>query len=224
MKLFVFTNPQNAAANLRHDQGWLVTGLPDANSEGRYGLSFAIPNGTNNLWGCELNISAPGMSPLRFRARLGFGENNEAYLLADDFQLIPEKECPPVNPPVDPSNDEPRTPLEVINMVYLSGAFNLMTHTGCGLFTEACCMELHERFSKSYGHVKKTGSQNQFNGHAVDAVHLLRSHPNDDGTITEDGIYDIIISSVSPDAQPAFNFAGAADPNLWYYPAAKLVP
>jgi hypothetical protein len=65
-----------------------------------------------------------------------------------------------------------------------------------------------------WGHVAKNPGQNQYHQHAVDAVMLLANAGN-----TGAGIYDIIYSSASPEAKPAFNYAGPPDYNLWLYPA-----
>jgi hypothetical protein len=62
--------------------------------------------------------------------------------------------------------------------------------------------------------VKKVGAQNNYNGHAVDALQLLK-----DTKDTKAGIYDIIFSSESPEAKIVFNRADDPAPNLWYYPA-----
>jgi hypothetical protein len=85
---------------------------------------------------------------------------------------------------------------------------------GCGAFTEAACAALNEQHSADWGHIKKDPAQNQYNGHAVDAI-MLRATAG----VTTPGIYDIIMSTESPDALPAWSYKGPPDLALWYYPA-----
>jgi hypothetical protein len=139
-----------------------------------------------------------------------------AAFSADDFILADEKECPPPQPPNPPQPSG--SPLDMINQMYATGKFNLATKSGCGLFTEACCKVLHENHSPSWGHLRKTGAQNQFNGHAVDAIQLLVPELN-----CEAFIYDIITDSESPNAHPALNVAGAPEPSLFLYPPKPIL-
>jgi hypothetical protein len=44
------------------------------------------------------------------------------------------------------------------------------TTESCGTFTELVVEVLHEQVNANYGHVKKTGAQTQYRGHAVDAL------------------------------------------------------
>lgn len=220
MKMFVFTNPENTHAVLRHDKGWSATAVADTHPTGRAGQSFTIPTDTPNGWGAELYLTADKRNPIRLRGILTFSQDDLAYLLVDDFQLFPEKECPPVNPPQpEPPPVQVKTPKEAIDIIYATGLYDLQTKEGCGKFTEEVCNQLHSMFSKQYGHVRKTGAQNQYNGHAVDAINLLQDHNNFDGTTTKAGVYDIIFSTESPEAKPSFNRVGNPAPELWYFPA-----
>ena len=63
--------------------------------------------------------------------------------------------------------------------------------------------------AQTWGHILKTPGQNQYNGHAVDALMCLAGPDN--------GIWDIVHDSVSPNASPQYIYKGPADPNLWYY-------
>lgn len=227
-QLFVFPTPPGARATLRTDSGYEAVAVPKADPDGRPGLCFdSIPVGHPNGNGAEVNFSAEGKSPLKLRAILllkdgeipwPIGGGRNAALLADDFHLpdivekivIIEKPCDPTDPP-----HSAKDPMGIINEVFKTGKFNLATKEGCGKFTEECCKQLHERHHQLWGHIRKSGAQNQFNGHAVDAIQLLAAHS--DGT--KAGIYDIISSSESTDAKPAFNFAGDPRTDLWYYPA-----
>jgi hypothetical protein len=82
---------------------------------------------------------------------------------------------------------------DVVQLVFQTGNFDLSTHDGCGLFTEACARELFKG-DPNFGHLKKRPAQNQYNWHAVDAV-LYRP--------TGQSI-DLVAASESPDARPAW--------------------
>lgn len=216
MKLLIFPTPLNAHCELTPDPtGKVIVGQPDTHSSGRPGQSFTLPDGLPTGNGSQLSITAPGKVPLLQRGILWVGGGSvDTYFQADDFHLADEKVCPdptPIPPtPIPPPTD--KTPLGIIKSVYATGLYDLNTKEGCGKFTEACCKSLHELLDTSYGHLRKSGAQNQYNGHAVDALQRLSPQ-------LEAGIFDIIISSESPQAQPAYNKAGDADPSKWYYPA-----
>ena len=61
----------------------------------------------------------------------------------------------------------------------------------------------------------KSPGQNQYNNHAVDALYALYGN--------DAGVWDIITSSVSSSAKPAFNDAGEGNPEEWR-PPAPLTP
>ena len=214
--LFIYPTPLDAECNLGHDTGFNVDGQDNVDPNGRPGKSFNIPDGVPDRNGCTLRIAAPGYQELRIRGLLVM-EEDDCYLYADDF-LLTEASLPPdpEEPPDSGGGDvTPQTPIEVINGVYGTGRYNLATHPGCGEFTEECCRQLHRLLSRGYGHIKKDPGQNQYNGHAVDAVMLLVN-----SSTAGAGIYDIIVDSVSPNAHPAFNFVGPPDPNKWYWDEA----
>jgi hypothetical protein len=82
----------------------------------------------------------------------------------------------------------------VVDRVFAeSGPWDLTTHDGCGLFTEAAARALW-REDPDFGHLRKTPGHNQYNGHAVDAV-LYRPTGQ---TI------DLIAFSETPQARPAW--------------------
>jgi hypothetical protein len=209
-ELIVFTDPPNALVQLIHDSGYSAVAIPVTHASGRPGQGISIPDTVPNNNGCELRISADGKVTLKQRAILIYNQSY-AYLMTDDFYLsdTPSEVTPP-NPPAEgPPNAQ--DPAGIINWVYASGSYDLSTHDGCGLFTEACTTALHDWNNQMWGHIKKTGAQNQYNGHAVDALQCLA------GPFA--GIWDIVHDSVSPNATPAFNYKGIPDPALWYYPA-----
>ena len=213
-KLMIFPSPIDAGCVLTSDQGWSVRGEPGSDEAGRPGVAFSVPEGTPSGWGSRLVIEAEGMVTIEQRGLLVL-DGSRWLFYADDFHMQPMPEPPapeePDEPDVEPGEQSPQ---EIIQEVWETGEYQLVTKEGCGLFTEACCEVLHDKHSKAWGHVRKHEGQNQYNGHAVDAVMLGANAPD-----CENGIYDIIQSSESPEAKAVFNYAGPADPDLWYYPA-----
>lgn len=206
---YVFTNATGATIGLAHDSGWSATALPGTDPQGRVGQVFEIPDSVADQQGAQLNLDAEGKVPIQLRGVLAYA-GTRAYLQCDDFTMqdLPAPPEPPEPPPVTGG-----TPLEIINGVYASGNYNLATKTGCGQFTEEVARQLAAAFGPMWGHVAKAPGQNQYNAHAVDAVHSLAGNDH--------GIWDIITSSVSSSAKPAFNRAGDSEPELWR-PTAPL--
>lgn len=208
-KYFVFSTPADARIGLAHDSGWRATAVPGTDPQGRAGQVFAIPDSVPSGQGAQLNLDADGKVPIQLRGVLVYADttsDTRAYLQCDDFTLA-DVPAPP-EPPTPPTAS---TPLELINGVYATGQFNLATKTGCGAFTEECCRQLAATFGAQWGHVAKAPGQNQYQNHAVDAVMALAG--------SDHGIWDIIVSSVSSSARPAFNRAGDSKPDLWRPPA-----
>jgi hypothetical protein len=212
-KYYVFTSdsesstPLDATIVAAHDSGWSGTAVAATDPPGRKGKVFDVPDTVPDKNGCQLDITLGGYTPTKTRELLTY-VGDRAYLQCDDFRLV---KLPVVQPPTPPPNPNPSTPLEVINAVYATGQFNLATHTGCGQFTEECCRQLATAFGAVWGHVAKSPGQNQYQNHAVDAVMSLAG--------PDHGIWDIIVSSVSSSARPAFNRAGDSKPELWRPPA-----
>jgi hypothetical protein len=216
--LVIYPTPIDALCQLQHDAGWSVDGKPYTDTNGRPGQSFDIKDDTPNYWGCRLVLSHAGKVSIMMRGLLVSTTGNWLFY-ADDFTM--QDVPPPVIielPPVPPTNPPSTalTPYQIIQAVYATGKFNLATKEGCGMFVEECTKQLHERHSPNWGHIKKIPPQNNYNGHAVDAMQLLQSVLTSNGN-TEQGIYDIITSSESVDAKPAFNRTGDCRPDLWYY-------
>lgn len=204
---YVFTNATDPHVTLTHDSGWSGTAVPGTDPHGRPGVVLEIPETVPNQNGAQLNLDAAGKTPLQVRGLLVYSDPTRAYLQVDDFQLVDLPTAPEPPPP----NPNPSTPLEVINGVYATGLYNLATKSGCGGFTEECCRQLAATFGAQWGHVAKSPGQNQYQNHAVDAVMSLAG--------SDHGIWDIIVSSVSSSARPAFNRAGDSKPELWRPPA-----
>jgi hypothetical protein len=77
-----------------------------------------------------------------------------------------------------------------VDAVYASATWDLQTKAGNGCFTEAVVYRLHQ-LDPNWGHLAKFGGQNQWNGHAVDAVLHKSGYA-----------VDIIGSSETPKAAP----------------------
>ncbi len=217
-KLMIFPTPLNARCQLQHDSGWAIDGKPDTDSQGRPGQSFDVPADTPDMWGSRLVLTADKKISIMQRGLLVNNSHNWLFY-ADDFIM---QDVPPpviIEVPVPPNPDPPSTaltPFQIIQGVQAKNKFDLSTKEGCGQLVEASVKELHERHSPNWGHIRKTGAQNQYNGHAVDALQLLVSVLTSNGN-TEQGIYDIVTNSESPDAKVAFNRQGDCRPDLWYY-------
>ena len=215
MKLYLFRDLLDAW--LRHDTGPTFPSVVDTHPTGRVGRSITLPDTLLDKQGGELTLRWAGHPNRTQRGIVVYGipglPSNEAFLLADDFmpdQIPVPLPQPPV--PIPPTPQPGETPEQTIAAVWATGQHELLTKDGCGTFTEACCQALHDRLDLSYGHVRKTGAQNQYHGHAVDALQRLVP-------VDQSGIFDIITNSESPNAKPAYNRAGDTRPDLWYYPA-----
>lgn len=206
-QLWVYTTPSNAVVQLTADNGVSVLGVPTTH-EGRADAQLIeIPFDTEGM-GASLHISADGHVPFSGRAIL-MSVDGEAFLQMDDFHLAVQSGVPSPEPTPPPSYHG--TPEEIIDQVYNQTHPDLSTHEGCGKFTEDCATALHDNSSQWWGHIKKNPGQNQYNGHAVDAIMLASG--------VGAGIWDIVHDSVSPSATPQYIYKGPPDLNLWYYPA-----
>lgn len=210
-KYYVFTSDYEnssvlqAKVDLAHDSGFSGIAVPATDPQGRAGQLIEVPDSVPDRNGAELNVTIEGYTPIKLRGILKY-EGDRAYLQCDDFRLVKiPVVIPPPEPPVPPPTGS--EPLDIINGVYASGNYNLATKTGCGAFTEECCRQLVTAFGPQWGHVAKSPGQNQYNNHAVDAIMALFGN--------DCGIWDIITSSVSSSARPAFNDAGAVNPEIW---------
>jgi hypothetical protein len=202
----IYPTPLESHVTLKPDAGGAITGIPYTDSSGRFAQLCTVPDGTPSGHGAELTIEAPGYLSQRVRGFLVL-DKELARLQVDDFTLTAEPEAPAPAPPTTGGD-----PFAIINAVYATGQYNLATHEGCGQFTEGCLAALMAQASPMWGHILKTPGQNQYQGHAVDALMLLAGPGN--------GIFDIIQSSVSPEAKPQYIRQGDPDPDLWYQPTA----
>lgn len=205
--LMIYPAPLDAHVQLTPDGGAPTIGTPHTDPQGRPGQVCQVAEGTGSGGGAELRIEAPDYLALRVRGFLILDkEDRSARLQVDDYTLTAD--------PTPPPPETYGSPEEIITQVYESTHPNLATVEGCGKFTEDVCTALHGHHSQAWGHIDKDPGQNQYNGHAVDAVMLLNNTPD-----TSAGIYDIIFSSASPEAHPAFNFVSPPNPEDWVYPA-----
>lgn len=205
--LYLYATPLGARVCVRLDDGRELVGEPGTFNGRADAHRILLPPGLA-VQGAIMSVSAEGMIPFDNR---GILDPREPCFKLDDVRLVPVPPPPEPPPPPDPTRD----PFAIIQSVYAEGGFDLSTKEGSGLYTEAACTALHDLHSNEWGHIKKEPAQNQFNGHAVDAL-MLRWPAG----ATVAGIYDIIWSCESPEAAPAWSFKGEPDPNLWYYPAA----
>ena len=222
-ELVLFYDWPGATGSLRIGNGVVVQSHPTTYpGTPRPGLGFACPDGSPQGWGADVTFNAPGKYPVSVKGILWFNDSRTPYpwnpgqQAALSFDDATQSAIPIPSTPVDPDGpfNPDANPMAIINSVYNTGLYNLATHDGCGKFTEECCKQLHLQHSVMWGHIKKNPGQEQYNGHAIDAIQLLNAMPNCDR-----GIYDIIVGSQAPGAHPALN--RVSDPNsaLWYYPA-----
>lgn len=206
-QLWIYTTPANALVQLIADNGTSVLGVPQTHEGRNDAQLLSIPFDTEGM-GCSVRVSFDGYNTFEGRAILMTAEN-EAFLQMDDFHLSPISATIPPIPPTPPTYYG--TPEEIIDQVYKTTNPDLSTHDGCGRFTEDCATALHNNSSQWWGHIKKDPGQNQYNGHAVDAIMLASG--------VGAGIWDIVHDSVSPSATPQYIYKGPPNLDLWYYPA-----
>jgi hypothetical protein len=220
---YVFVrNATNPTVRLAHDAGWSGTAVPGTAPDGRAGFVFNLPTTVPPNQGAQLDISAPNKITQSVRGLLTF-TGDRAYLQCDDFTLADIPAAPPIPEPPTPQpppgpGDDVVNHLDRINAWYATGAYDLSTKSGCGTFTEQVALDFARFYAdrnQRWGHIKKTGAQNQYNGHAVDAIQNLYGD--------QDGKWDIIVSSVSASAHPAFNDAGEANPDD-FLPVSAVKP
>lgn len=214
--LYIYSTPPGADVTLTLDTGATLTGTACTANGRADAHRITLPSGTPTQ-GSTLRVGCAGYVAFSGRGILETDDNPPRFLF-DDVHLTeaaavtpPTPEPPPLNPNADP--------LAIINGVYATGKYPLATKTGCGEFTEACCYALYTQQSNLWGHIKKNPGQNQYDGHAVDAVQLLGASGS-----TEAGIYDIVHDSESPNATPSLNFKGEPDPNLYLPPSPPSPP
>ena len=206
-EMWIYTTPPEATVTLSPDNLGMLTAVRQTAPNGRTDAHLIqLPSTYTQGAGGEMNVTCDGYVGVKHRGFVIPNPTGEARFQLDDIHLSPTPVAPPTPQPPDPgpTPQPPSDPLDVINAVHATGAYNLATKSGCGEFTEACAWELARTFGASWGHIMKDPGQNQYAGHAVDAIQSIY------GEYT--GKWDIIVSSVSSSAHPAFNDAGEADP------------
>lgn len=215
-ELYIYAKPAESVVDLMLDNGTHLS-APTTSANGRDDAHrLQLPSGTSGQGGV-ITVSAPGRVSQRVRGIAAPSDGGVALFMFDDFGELPV--APPPVPEPAPPRDPSLDPFAIINAVYQQGEFDLSTKAGCGEYTEAACEALNEQHSPWWGHIRKNPGQNQWVGpsgvgHAIDAVQLMAQAGS-----TGPGIYDIILSTESPDAMPAWSYKGPPDPTLWYYPA-----
>ncbi len=205
-ELVIYANAPGSVVQVTLDSGQVLSaGASTANGRDDAHV-IALPDGTRGQ-GSLLSVTADGYQTKTVRGIVHPNDDGDALYQFDDFgPLEPAHTAPPTPEPAPPMGDDPES---IIHAVYETGDHDLSTHDGCGEFTEDCCAALHENHSEMWGHIRKNPGQNQYNGHAVDAVMLLAG----EGC----GIYDIVHDSVAPNASPQYIYKGPPDPEIWYY-------
>lgn len=215
--LVIYTTPKVSQVRLVVDNGSVYFGEP-ASLNGRDDAHLIHLPDTLASIGALLEVSADGYVLFSNRGILMVSPGGwDTTFQLDDVHLQAKDSAAPEPEPEPPPVVDWSDPLTVILWVYEDTHADLSTHEGCGKFTEDCCKVLHNNNSPLWGHIRKNPGQNQYNGHAVDAIMLLAFSGS-----TPAGIYDIIHDSVSPTASPSFNYKGEPDNNLWYYPPANV--
>jgi len=96
---------------------------------------------------------------------------------------------PPIDPPIDPPEPEVEIPYEFDDVNAIDAAYPHLlqqnTRESCGEFTERVILRLAAQ-DRNWGHVGKSGAQNQYRGHAVDAI-MYKTVP--------DKVVDIIVGA-----------------------------
>jgi hypothetical protein len=203
-ELYLYTTPIEADVELALDDGRVIPGDPTVHQGRDDAHRLTLPDDVTGQ-GAVLRVTCSGFVPFENR---GILNPARPCFELDDIRLTPEPE-PPTPPVRDPNVD----PQAICQAVYEQGTYDLATKEGCGVYTEDCCRSLFVQQSYWWGHIKKDPAQNQWNGHAVDAIQLMQQAGG-----TEPGIYDIIWSTESPDAAPAWSYKGPPDFDLWYPP------
>lgn len=203
-ELYFYSTPEDSRVELTLDNGTTVVGIPCSANGRDDAHRFVLADGTP-IQGSVLRVSCDGYTGIEHR---GILRPDLSGFMLDDVHLSPVP-VPPTPPKPDPNAD----PEAIIDAVFELDNNNLETKEGCGEFTHDCCCELHAKHSALWGHIRKSGAQNQWDGHAVDALMLLAKAGG-----TNAGIYDIIHDSESPNASAVFNWKGEPDPNLWMDP------
>ena len=83
-----------------------------------------------------------------------------------------------------------------VRQFYNPQTMDLSTAAGCGKFVEAVI----NGTGPEWGHIKKSGSQTQYNGHAVDAIMYRSNTPLYNGLLYQ--AVDIVLGAEAPGAQP----------------------
>lgn len=207
-ELYFFTQPETAAVQITLDTGQVIPAEKGTYKGRSDGNLMRIPMDVTGTLGSSLKITqTDGTVTFENRGLLITSQTGEALFALDDVRYVAE--VVPVPPePIKPVETDP---LSLIQAVYATGEHDLSTKEGCGQFVEACCTSLHENNNAGWMHDKRVPPQNSYNSHAVDAIQCIAGQYY--------GMWDIIHSSVSPDAAPCFNLAGPPNPQNACYPA-----
>ena len=167
----IYPTPVDATVTLTPDSGGSYTGVPYTHTSGRQGQVCYVSDETPDQQGTTLNVSAPNYLPSRLRGFLvldSVDSDDVARLQVDDVALDSAGAPPPTTtPPSGPPNPgryhaTARLQRDASATVDERG----LRHLRRGLLRARCTA----KSSPYWGHVKKFEGQNQYNGHAVDAI------------------------------------------------------
>jgi hypothetical protein len=205
--LYFYTTPADAEVVVTLDTGHVFVGLPCVANGREDAHRVTLPADTPTQ-GAFVRVTCAGYQTVEGRGILETDDDEVPTFIWDDYHLIP---LPPPPEPPSPANPH-QDPFAIIEAVYQQGDFDLSTKQGCGEYTEACVETLHASHSADWGHIRKTTAQNNWQGHAVDAIYLRWPAGE-----TAAGVWDIVFDTESPNAEPSWSYKGATDPTLWYY-------
>lgn len=210
-ELCIYARPPHTQITVLLDNGVNLL-LPATIANGRDDAHVVVLPAGTTAQGAVVRATLDGIIVRELRGIVCPADLGPADFRFDDFGDVTPPATPEPDPPLPPNPYA--DPEAILHRVYAEQYYDLSTKEGCGTFTEAVVEALHAEQSDHWGHIRKTAAQNQWNGHAVDAVLLLVAVGE-----TAQGCYDIIWSTESPDAVPLWTYKGP-DPNaatIWYY-------
>ena len=179
------------------DQGMHVNPVP-----------FEVPDEDWPFYGMSVMIDADGNGVPRGRIWLPTVTPDANGYYTNEIQVIADDPNPS-------SGETAPNMFSVLESVNASRPWRLAEAyedeaDGRGAFVEAAVTAMHDTDAR-FGHIQKNPGQNQYNGHAVDALVFK----NDDGTTGE--IFEIVTDS----GELCWRFVDRSEANLgkWYYPA-----
>lgn len=160
------------------------------------GYTFTLPGGAAyrpDFWSDGVNWKVVWATvESEMPGQIGFTES------LPPLRKLDQRPDPVPDPDPDPLPNPPEVEVvpdysPTVQTVYRVTQPDLSTKEGCGKFTEDVAVAIHNA-DPEFGHLKKRPGQNQYNGHAVDAILYKKTGQ----------AIDIIASSESADARPGW--------------------